>query len=82
MASNQSISRKIDPLGLIIAWSIIILWAISLVFWMSFELSWKSPWTYLGVLIQTHLYTGLFITAHDAMHGIVSSDKRWNHFTG
>ncbi|WP_288370421.1 fatty acid desaturase [uncultured Algoriphagus sp.] len=82
MASTHSISRKIDPLGLIIAWSIIILWAISLVFWMNFELSWKSPWTYLGILIQTHLYTGLFITAHDAMHGIVSSDKRWNHFTG
>lgn len=35
------------------------------------------PWSNLlvlapiGVLVQTFLYTGLFITAHDAMHGVV-----------
>jgi beta-carotene ketolase (CrtW type) len=29
-----------------------------------------------------HLYTGLFITAHDSMHGVVASNKKLNHFTG
>jgi beta-carotene ketolase (CrtW type) len=28
------------------------------------------------------LYTGLFITAHDAMHGLVSTNKKLNHFLG
>jgi len=59
-----------------------LLWAISLVFWIQFEISWTNPLTYLGILIQMHLYTGLFITAHDAMHGVVSSHKQINHATG
>jgi beta-carotene ketolase (CrtW type) len=29
-----------------------------------------------------HLYTGLFITAHDAMHGTVSSSPKLNFFFG
>ena len=29
-----------------------------------------------------HLYTGLFITAHDAMHGTVSSSPKVNFFIG
>ena len=73
---------KIDPKGLIIAWTIIILWFISLTFLLSWEFSWRNPLTYLAVLMQMHLYTGLFITAHDAMHGVVSSNKSVNHFTG
>jgi beta-carotene ketolase (CrtW type) len=34
------------------------------------------------VLVQMHLYTGLFITAHDAMHGTVSSNKAINNAAG
>jgi beta-carotene ketolase (CrtW type) len=83
MQLNQyRITQKVDPKGLLIAWSIILLWAISLVFWIQFEISWTNPLTYLGILIQMHLYTGLFITAHDAMHGVVSSHKQINHATG
>lgn len=73
---------KIDPIGLIIAWTIIILWFISLAFLLTWEIHWQNPLTYLAVLMQMHLYTGLFITAHDAMHGAVSSNKSFNHFTG
>lgn len=40
---------------------------------------WAVP---LLVLLQSHLYTGLFITAHDAMHGLVSPNKRVNHGIG
>ena len=73
---------KIDPKGLIIAWTIIFLWLVSLILLLSWEISWTNPLTYLAVLVQMHLYTGLFITAHDAMHGVVSSNKQVNHLTG
>lgn len=80
---NTAITSKgLDPKGLLIGWGIIVLWAISLVFLLSYEINWKNPLVYLGILVQMHLYTGLFITAHDAMHGIVSSNKNWNNLTG
>ena len=37
---------------------------------------------YLLVFVQMHLYTGLFITAHDAMHGTISPNKNINNFFG
>lgn len=80
--AKASIHNSIDPKGLLIGWGIILLWATSLVFLLQVELSWSNPLTYLGILIQMHLYTGLFITAHDAMHGIVSANKKWNKATG
>ncbi|SEF82953.1 fatty acid desaturase [Algoriphagus boritolerans] len=76
------IPKSIDPKGLLIGWGIILLWSTSLIYLLQVKLSWSNPLTYLGILIQMHLYTGLFITAHDAMHGIVSSNKKWNKFTG
>jgi beta-carotene ketolase (CrtW type) len=75
-------SRSVDPTGLAIGWGIIFAWALSLYFLLTMSVSWSNPLVYLGILVQTHLYTGLFITAHDAMHGIVSSHKKWNHLTG
>ncbi|MCZ8134311.1 MAG: fatty acid desaturase, partial [Algoriphagus sp.] len=82
MKGITSHASTIDPKGLVIAWSIIVLWAISLVFLLMWDFSWASPFTYLAVLVQMHLYTGLFITAHDAMHGVVTSHKKLNHLTG
>jgi beta-carotene ketolase (CrtW type) len=41
-----------------------------------------SPWFYLHILIQTYLFTGLFITGHDAMHGTVSRYRAVNNATG
>lgn len=35
-----------------------------------------------GLLLQTHLYTGLFITAHDAMHGTVHPHPGINRWVG
>ena len=63
--------HAVDPKGLLIGWGIILAWGLSLAFLLTWEFSWENPLTYLAILIQTHLYTGLFITAHDAMHGIV-----------
>jgi beta-carotene/zeaxanthin 4-ketolase len=74
--------KAIDPKGVLIALGIIVLWFISLTYLLQVELNFLSPWTYLAVLVQTHLYTGLFITAHDAMHGVVSKNKKLNHTLG
>jgi len=80
---NSAASKtSIDPKGIMIAFAIIFLWSISLFLLLQLEISWKSPLVYLGVLLQTHLYTGLFITAHDAMHGLVSTNKKANHAIG
>ncbi len=74
--------HSIDPKGVIFALAIIVIWFISLSFLLSIEIDFASPWIYLAVLVQTHLYTGLFITAHDAMHGVVASNKKLNHTLG
>jgi len=78
--SNQRLS--IDPKGLLIGWSVILVWFILLSLLLHWDFSWTNPLTYLAVLLQMHLYTGLFITAHDAMHGVVTSHKKLNHLTG
>ncbi len=49
---------------------------------MLWPVNWHNPLLYLMILVQMHLYTGLFITAHDAMHGTVSSNQKINNFTG
>jgi beta-carotene ketolase (CrtW type) len=59
------------------ALGIIALWATSLGFALKYAIDWASPVPYLWMLLQTHLYTGLFITAHDAMHGTVAPGRPW-----
>ncbi|MCI4670866.1 MAG: fatty acid desaturase [Bacteroidia bacterium] len=62
---------------------IILLWAITLVFNLIVPINWYNPFTYLMVFVQAHLFTGLFITAHDAMHGAVAPKKpKLNHAIG
>jgi len=39
-------------------------------------------WFWFHLLLQTWLFTGLFITAHDAMHGTVSKNKFINNVLG
>jgi beta-carotene ketolase (CrtW type) len=67
--------------GVWIGCAIIGSWFLSLALVLPQAPDFSSPWTYLLVLIQTHLYTGLFITAHDAMHGVVAPGRpalnRW-----
>ncbi len=58
--------------GLIIAFIIIGLWASNLLFLLFLDISKiQLVWIVLAIFLQTFLYTGLFITAHDAMHGVV-----------
>lgn len=70
--------------GLLIAATIIAAWAASLAFLLGVDVLAISPLLAVpAVLVQTFLYTGLFITAHDAMHGTVAPNhRRLNDFIG
>jgi len=58
------------------------MWFASLYFLLTIQLDWSNPLTYIAFYIQTHLYTGLFITSHDAMHGSVSKNRKVNYWIG
>lgn len=69
--------------GVWIGIMVILGWAISLAFNLSRTVVWEQPLTYVWVLVQAHLFTGLFITAHDAMHGAVAPKRaKLNHLIG
>jgi beta-carotene/zeaxanthin 4-ketolase len=57
-------------------------WSLSLWWLLHLKVNFYSPFMSLAVLVQTHLYTGLFITAHDAMHGAVSRNRQLNKAIG
>jgi beta-carotene ketolase (CrtW type) len=70
-------------MGLLIALTIILFWLGHLVWSLAFaEVSLSSPMLYVHIAVQTYLYTGLFITAHDAMHGQVSPNRKVNKEIG
>lgn len=68
--------------GLFVGLTIVLCWFLLLSISLNMELDFSSPLTYLILLLQTHLFTGLFITAHDSMHGTVCSNKGWNSLMG
>ena len=68
--------------GVLIAFLVIAAWTTSLFLLLNLDFSFQNPLTYLFILVQMHLYTGLFITAHDAMHGTVSPNKWLNSAIG
>lgn len=73
---------QISNSGILIATIIISLWFFALIVALNIPVAWNNPFIYLLIAIQAHLCTGLFITAHDAMHGTVSPNKRINAFIG
>lgn len=51
---------------------VITIWLVHLLYTLLFvEISVSNPWMYVHIIIQTHLFTGLFITGHDGMHGTI-----------
>lgn len=62
--------------GIFVALLILFCWSALLTFSLQFPIDISKPWPYILLLLQTHLYTGLFITAHDAMHGVVAPGKK------
>lgn len=72
-AVQESVGNKHSIQGVAIAACIIVLWMFSLGCLLAINLVETPVWLIaLAVLWQMFLYTGLFITAHDAMHGSVS----------
>ncbi len=70
-------------MGLIIASVIVLLWSGNLFYsFERVEVNPLSPMFYIHILVQTYLFTGLFITGHDAMHGTVSSNRAVNTVAG
>ena len=63
-------------IGVVISLVVIAAWLGLLTFLLTYGIDWTSPVPYLLALLQTHLYTGLFITAHDAMHGVVAPGRK------
>lgn len=74
--------RNTSARGLYIGIAVILLWSLSLAWNLWRPLDPASPLTYLMILVQTHLFTGLFITAHDAMHGSVHPNLKINNTLG
>ncbi|MFW5706868.1 MAG: fatty acid desaturase [Bacteroidota bacterium] len=70
-------------MGIVIAISVILLWGGHLAYMLlHVDFAFTNPWMYLHILLQGWLYTGLFITAHDAMHGGVAKSKTVNTVIG
>ncbi len=70
-------------MGILIAVTIIFFWLFHLYYILNFvPVNFLSPFFYLHILIQAYLYTGLFITAHDAMHRTVSKNRGINDWVG
>ena len=70
-------------MGIVISSTVIIFWLLHLIYSLSYvEVNFASPLFYFHVLLQGYLYTGLFITGHDAMHGNISANKSINQIFG
>ncbi|HMS64950.1 MAG TPA: fatty acid desaturase [Ignavibacteria bacterium] len=70
-------------MALIISFIIIISWIMHLYYCLSdVYVSFTNPFMYFHIILQAYIFTGLFITAHDAMHGNISRNKTINKITG
>ncbi len=70
-------------MGILIATLIITLWLGHLMFCLSnVNVAFNSILMYLHLFIQAYLFTGLFITGHDSMHGSISKNKIINNSIG
>lgn len=72
-------ARAGDWRGVALALLVLALWALGLAVLLPLRWAALGAWVWavvpLGVVAMTHLYTGLFITAHDAMHGTLAPGR-------
>src|SRR4051812_45682670 len=63
-------------LGVAVAAAVIVAWGAHLAWWFTRPAG-AVPWALVpaAALLQTWLHTGLFITAHDAMHGTLAPGR-------
>lgn len=72
-----------SPWGIVIALTVLSAWLGHLVWLLvGTQLTLASPLAWLHIALQAYLSTGLFITGHDAMHGIVSRHRWVNEAVG
>lgn len=70
-------------MGVFIALLVIISWALHLAYMLLLQpVNLLDVWFWVHMLIQTWLFTGLFITAHDSMHGTISANRKLNNVIG
>ena len=70
-------------MGLLIGFTILALWTGNLFYALEYvHPDPGSPMAWLHLALQAYLFTGLFITAHDAMHGSVSANHGVNTIVG
>ena len=70
-------------MGVFIALLVIISWASHLAYMLLLQpVNLLDVWFWVLMLIQTWLFTGLFITAHDSMHGTISANRKLNNVIG
>jgi beta-carotene ketolase (CrtW type) len=70
-------------MGLFLAILIVVVWTAHLLYCLFYvPADSASVWFYVHILLQGYLFTGLFITAHDAMHRSVHKNKQVNTVIG
>jgi beta-carotene/zeaxanthin 4-ketolase len=70
-------------MGIMISSIVILAWLTHLLYILDkVQVDFTSSLFYFHVLFQGYLYTGLFITGHDAMHGNISKNKAINKIFG
>jgi beta-carotene/zeaxanthin 4-ketolase len=80
-----NIRTAIEPyIGILVASTLFCLWFCSLIFSLSIDLAMiPGIWIALIVLGRTFIHTGLFIIAHDAIHGtVMPKHQQMNHWVG
>jgi beta-carotene ketolase (CrtW type) len=84
MRSPSRINLQNSVQGIIIATTIIGLWSVVALFALSSKISHLNSLQLIAIIGgQTFLYTGLFITGHEAMHGLVlPRNLKLNHLIG
>ncbi len=70
-------SRASSQIGVLVAGILIFLWFSSLIGLLSIDIA-QAPilWIVAAVLLRSFLHTGLFITTHEAIHGIIAPQNR------
>jgi beta-carotene ketolase (CrtW type) len=79
----MSVKKEIGKKGILVASIILSLWCITMAFALTQSPAELGLWSAPLILLLTELYTGVFITSHDAIHGVVyPANKKLNRFIG
>lgn len=79
--NSKLTSSATDRISVFLAVTILVCWAVLL--WINLFLVVENWYVKFPLIIlQTYLFTGLFIIAHDAMHGNIHSNKAINDGIG